>query len=233
MQAEMQTLMLAAVSIACLHTISGPDHYLPFIVLSKSKQWTVGKTMGWTVICGFGHVFSSVMLALGGAAIGWSLSKLSWIEQVRGGIAGWVMLIFGLGYIFWGIHRIYKNKSHKHFDQDKDGNLYVFEHRHGSIMTAGQRFRVTPWVIFIIFVLGPCEPMIPLLYFPAAQNSLFGMLLLIAVYTSCTLLCMLLMVLLGYYGIAISNTRNLERYIHVLGGATIFICGVGMLWMGW
>lgn len=233
MSPEMQALIITAISIACLHTISGPDHYLPFIALSKSKGWAVGKTIAWTIICGMGHVLSSVILGLGGAALGWSLHKISWLENVRGGIAGWVMLLFGLLYMVWGLYRLYKNKPHKHFDMNNDGGLYVYEHKHGQAVTQQERFRVTPWVMFIIFVLGPCEPMIPLLYFPAAQNSWWGMLVLIIVYTVCTLATMLLMVLLGYFGIAFASPQKLERYVHVLGGVTIFICGVGMLWMGW
>ena len=172
------------------------------------------------------------MLALGGAALGWSLSKVSWLEEVRGGIAAWVMLVFGVCYTIWGFYRLYKNNPHKHFDVENDG-LYFYEHRHNEAVAPTERYRVTPWVMFIIFLLGPCEPMIPLLYFQAAQNSLWGMLQLIVVYTVCTLITMLAMVLLGYYGIAFTTTKKLERYIHVLGGLTIFICGAGMLWMGW
>ena len=228
----MQALLITAISIAFFHTLTGPDHYLPFIALSKARGWNIAKTIGWTITCGIGHVLSSVALALGGAALGWSLSKVSWLEDVRGGIAGWVMLAFGIGYTIWGFYRLYKNKPHKHFDMDDEG-LYVYEHRHNEAVASTERHRVTPWVMFIIFVLGPCEPMIPLLYFPAAQNSWWGMFMLIIVYTAITLLTMLAMVLLGYFGIAFTATQKLEKYMHVLGGLTIFICGAGMLWMGW
>jgi threonine/homoserine/homoserine lactone efflux protein len=87
--------------------------------------------------------------------------------------------------------------------------------------------------MFIIFLLGPCEPMIPLLYFPAAQHSWYGMLLLIIIYTLCTLAAMITMVVLGYFGLAFIKTDQLEKYMHALGGLTIFICGVGMVFMGW
>ncbi len=233
MTAEMQTLIMTAISIACLHTLTGPDHYLPFIALSKSRGWSLAKTIGWTLTCGLGHVLSSVLLGLGGAALGWSLGKISWLENIRGGIAGWVMLAFGIGYSMWGLYRLYANKPHKHFDMDDEGGLYVYEHNHGAAVLPQERYRVTPWVMFLIFVMGPCEPMIPLLYFPAAQNSWGGMLLLIFIYTVCTLVTMLAMVLLGCFGIAFSRIQPLERYVHVLGGLTIFTCGAGMLWMGW
>lgn len=233
MQSEMQLLIMAAVSVAAIHTITGPDHYLPFIALSKSRRWSVAKTIMWTVICGSGHVFSSVLLGLGGAALGWSMSKLNWVENVRGGIAGWVMLVFGFLYGTWGLYKAINNNPHKHFDMSDEGEIYVFEHNHDTPIAPIERYRVTPWVMFIIFILGPCEPMIPLLYFPAAQNSWHGMAMLIAVYTIITLFAMLMMVLLGYYGFAFVKTERLQRYVHTLGGLTIFVCGAGMLWMGW
>ncbi len=233
MQAELQILLITAITIACLHTLTGPDHYLPFIALSKARGWNFGKTLMWTIICGCGHVWSSVLLALGGAAIGWSLSKISWLENIRGGIAGWVLLLFGLIYGTWGLIKIYHNKPHKHFDTYEDGNIYIYKHKHGETVRPKERYKVTPWVMFIIFLLGPCEPMIPLLYFPAAKNSWYGMLLLIFVYTFFTLLTMSIMVVLGYHGISFLKTEKLERYIHPLGGLTLFICGAGMIFMGW
>jgi threonine/homoserine/homoserine lactone efflux protein len=87
--------------------------------------------------------------------------------------------------------------------------------------------------MFIIFLLGPCEPMIPLLYFPVAKNSWWGMIILIIVYTVCTLATMILMVVFGYFGLAFIKTEKLERYIHSIGGMTIFICGITMILLGW
>lgn len=230
---ELWILISTAIIISCVHTLMGPDHYLPFIALSKARGWSFSKTLMWTVICGCGHVWSSVLLGLGGAAIGWSLAKIDWLEGVRGGIAGWVLLLFGLLYSIWGLVRAKQNRVHKHFDVYEDGAIYVYEHKHGETLNTKERHAVTPWVMFIIFLLGPCEPMIPLLYFPAAKNSWWVMLVIILVYTFFTLLTMLVMVFLGYYGFGFLKTGRLEKYMHALGGLSIFICGAGMVFMGW
>ena len=232
MQDDLQILMLAAITISFLHTVTGPDHYLPFIALSKSRGWSFTKTIFWTIVCGCGHIWSSVLLGLGGAALGWSFSKMGWLESVRGGLAAWTLLGFGLLYGVWGLIKAGQNRRHKHFDID-EGSIYVFEHRHGDMIMPKERHKVTPWVMFIIFLLGPCEPMIPLLYFPAAKNSFPAMLLLILVYTIFTLATMVVMVALGYYGMSFLKTNKLERYVHALGGAAIFICGLGMVFMEW
>ena len=233
MTPEFQVLLVTAVSVACLHTIAGPDHYLPFIALSKARGWGFGRTLCWTIVCGCGHVWSSVLLALGGAAIGWSLSKVAWLEKIRGGLAGWVLLVFGLIYGIWGLLRAYKNIPHKHFDTYDGGDVYVYEHRHGQAIGAAERHKVTPWVMFIIFLLGPCEPMIPLLYYPAAQKSWHGMLVIIGVYTLVTLTTMAGMVVVGYFGLAALKAEKLERYMHALGGLTLLVCGAGMVFLNW
>jgi sulfite exporter TauE/SafE len=232
LSAEFTILLVTAVSIAFLHTLSGPDHYLPFVAIARAKNWSYSRTIWWTVICGSGHVWSSVLLGLGGGLIGWSMSKISWIESVRGGLAGWSLLIFGFLYGCWGLLQAYRNRRHKHFEE-VEGELYVYEHKHESAVRPAEKHKVTPWVLFVIFLLGPCEPMIPLLYFPAAQNSWKEMGLMIIVYTIITLLTMILMVSLCLSGVRLLKTETLELYMHALGGLTIFICGLGMVFLNW
>lgn len=233
MQTELGLLIFTAITISCLHTLSGPDHYLPFVALSKSRGWSVPRTIFWTIICGIGHVGSSVLLGLIGIAVGFSLSKLSWFENIRGGFAAWALLIFGLIYTIWGIYQAKFNRSHKHFDMNEDGSMYVFEHRHGQVVASKNRYPVTPWVMFFIFAMGPSEPMIPLLSYPAAKQSLLGITALIVVYVFFTVATMVAMVVLSLYGIAFFKAGKLERYVHALGGVTILICGIGMVFMGW
>ncbi|TWV99745.1 sulfite exporter TauE/SafE family protein [Chitinophaga pinensis] len=233
MHTELQVLILTAITISCLHTVTGPDHYLPFIALSRVRGWRVGKTVAWTLLCGIAHVGSSVLLGLLGIGLGWSLSGISGLEELRGGLAGWALLTFGLLYTIWGLKRAWSNKIHKHFDVYDNGDIYVYEHKHGQIVYPQERMKVTPWVMLIIFGLGPCEPLIPLLTYPAAQHSIYGMTLLIVSFTLFTLLTMTGMVLLGYYGFSVLKTSRLERYVHALGGLTILICGIGMVYLGW
>ena len=230
---ELQILIFSAITVACLHTLTGPDHYVPFVALSKSRGWTYSKTIAWTVLCGCGHVWSSVLLGLGGAALGWSLQKIDFFENFRGSLASWGLLVFGLIYMIWGFYNAFLNKTHKHFDVELSGEMYVYEHRHGVAVAPKERHKVTPWVMFIIFLLGPCEPMIPLLFAPAVKNSWTDVGLLILIYTVITLLTMLGMVTFGFYGFSLLKTQTIERYMHALGGLTLVVCGLGMIFMGW
>jgi sulfite exporter TauE/SafE len=232
MAGEFNLLLVTAVTIACLHTLAGPDHYIPFIALSKSRSWTLQKTIFWTTVCGVGHVLSSVVLGLAGAAIGYSMNKIGWIESVRGELAGWMILAFGGIYMLYGLIFLRKNRLHKHFEAAGD-QIYVYEHRDDETMIQRERHPVTPWVMFLIFVLGPCEPMIPLLFYPAAQDNPVNMGILVLVYTLITLLVMIGLVLLGYFGFDLIRVNKMERKLPLLSGLAIFLCGIGMVFLGW
>ena len=62
MDQALLSLTGAAAAIAFTHTITGPDHYLPFIVMSKARKWSLWKTSWITFLCGLGHVLSSVVI---------------------------------------------------------------------------------------------------------------------------------------------------------------------------
>ena len=44
MSPELMVLLVTAAFIGFLHTLLGPDHYLPFIVMGKAKKWSMLKT---------------------------------------------------------------------------------------------------------------------------------------------------------------------------------------------
>ena len=98
MNFNLVALAATAVSISFFHTASGPDHYLPFIVLSRARKWTLSRTILLTVICGLGHVLSSVVLGLVGVYLGWQLNRLAFFQDMRGNVSGWVLLLLGLAY---------------------------------------------------------------------------------------------------------------------------------------
>ena len=77
---ELNTLLTTAFFIGTVHTFIGVDHYLPFVVLSKSNHWSIKKTLSIVFVCGLGHVLSSVLLGFIGLGISSSLSTLVGIE---------------------------------------------------------------------------------------------------------------------------------------------------------
>ena len=91
---------------------------------------------------------------------------------------------------------------------------------------------MTPWVLFVIFVLGPCEPLIPLLMYPAAKESTMGLILVTGVFSAVTIFTMLGVVLISTMGLNFIPFKKMERYTHALAGATIFFSGMAIQFLG-
>jgi hypothetical protein len=157
MDTGLTALLLSTVAISFVHTASGPDHYLPFIVFARSRKWSLATTAFWTSLCGLGHVFSSVLIGLIGVFLGWQLSRIEGFQEIRGGLASWSLLILGLVYLIWGLVKASQNRPHKHFDSYGGDELYVYTHRHGEYVPPNSRIQVTPWILLGIFVMGPSE----------------------------------------------------------------------------
>jgi sulfite exporter TauE/SafE len=231
MSKELILLMGTAASIGLVHTLIGPDHYVPFIVMARARNWSRLRTLLITVLCGVGHVASSVVLGLIGIAAGWSLSWLTDAESVRGDIAAWVLTAFGLVYLIWGLRRAWKNRPHTHGHVHGDGHVHEHEHTHFKehAHPHGQAKKsITPWVLFTIFVLGPCEPLIPILMWPAAEKSISGVLMVSGVFAVATIGTMTVLTMLATFGLQFIRLGWIERYSHALAGAMIFACGLAI-----
>lgn len=232
MDSNLIALSITAISISFFHTASGPDHYLPFIVLSRSRNWSLSKTIMLTIVCGLGHILSSVVLGIIGVFLGWQINKITFFQDFRGNIASWALLLFGAIYLIYGLWAAYKNKAHKHFDVMGE-DVFVYSHKHGEVVMPSNRVKVTPLVLFAIFVMGPSEPLIPLLFYSGLNRSVAEISTIIGVFTLSTVLTMLAMVLLGVYGYSFFKAEKFERYTPAISGAVVLACGFGMVFLGW
>jgi sulfite exporter TauE/SafE len=91
---------------------------------------------------------------------------------------------------------------------------------------------VTPWVLFLIFILGPCEPLIPLVMYPAAENNMSGVIVVSLLFSAVTIATMMSIVLAFRLGLSRINLRPLERYVNVIAGAVIMISGLAIQFLG-
>ena len=236
MTTELYILLLTTISIAFFHTLAGPDHYLPFIVMAKARNWPHIKTSWITFLCGIGHIGGSVVLAFIGIAFGVAVFKVQLFESYRGDLAALLFTGFGLVYLVWGLRKAYKNKPHKHIHIHSDGEVHMHEHTHTDehthVHSKEGKANITPWVLFVIFVLGPCEPLIPLLMYPAAKGNYKELVIITLVFGIITIVTMMTLVLFASYGLKLLPVKRMERYTHALAGGSIFVCGLGILFLG-
>lgn len=236
MTKDLPILLATAASLGFLHTLFGPDHYVPFIVMGKARKWSVAKTAWITGLCGVGHILSSVVLGFIGIAFGVAVHKLVKIESFRGNIAAWLLIALGLVYFIWGLRRAIRNKPHQHLhvhdsiSEHDHSHVHTDEHLH--VHAREGTVNLTPWILFTIFVFGPCEPLIPILMYPAAHSSLIGVVLVTCVFGGITISTMLGIVLLASMGVNLIPMEKFERYSHAAAGAAIFLCGLCIQFLG-
>ncbi|MCX7973684.1 MAG: sulfite exporter TauE/SafE family protein [Candidatus Aminicenantes bacterium] len=239
-------LVGTAATIGFVHTLIGPDHYLPFIVISRARQWRLSKTLGMAFLCGLGHVLSSVILGFIGIGLGIAVSQLEKTESTRGNIASWLLIGFGLAYAIWGLRRALSHQPHVpppsplkerlNPEPRSDHKLLSQSHHHEAerlyFHETKEKKSLTPWILFIIFVLGPCEPLIPLVMFPAAQHSIGGVILVTIAFGAATILTMLTLIALSAYGLSFIKLGPWEKYSHALAGSIIFLSGLAVQFLG-
>ena len=176
------------------------------------------------------------MLGFVGIALGIGVSRLTSVESFRGGAAVWLLIGFGFAYFIWGMHRAIKNRPHKHthvhVDGEKHEHLHTHEVEHSHVHVEKKGPSLTPWILFVIFVFGPCEPLIPLVMFPALKQNISGLIIVTIAFGLTTILTMLTIIAVSSWGIKFIRLGRLERYAHALAGAMILISGLSVLFLG-
>ena len=257
-------LVALAAGIGIFHTLTGPDHYVPFVAMSRAGRWSMRKTLTVSALCGMGHVLGSVILGIVGAAFLDEVEVLTGIEASRGRLASWLLVAFGFVYMIWGIRRGLRSRTHTHSHGHADGIVHAHSHHHHSnhlhVHAPGHSERseespphaigvemlrfaqhdthrgpapgrdsMTPWILFAVFVFGPCEPLIPILMYPALQFGWLEMLLVAGVFAVVTIATMMTMIVLGVLGLRTIRLGRLGRYAHALSGFALLTCGGAMI----
>jgi len=136
----------------------------------------------------------------------------------------------------WGVRAAWKNRPHRHIHIHDGAGLHSHPHthhtEHAHVHDKRGEKNITPWILFTIFVLGPCEPLIPIVMYPAAKNSMLGVTLVAGVFGTVTVATMLGIVTVSYMGVNMLPMEKMDRYAHALAGAAILICGLAIQFLG-
>jgi sulfite exporter TauE/SafE len=233
MTSEIPVLYATAASVGFIHTLLGPDHYVPFVAMSRAGRWSLRKTLAITVLCGVGHVLGSVVLGFAGIFLGIAVFRMESLEDVRGDLAGWMLLGFGLVYLAWGLWRAFRGRPHTHVHVHDDGTVHSHLHSHVEdhlhAHEGSRAASLTPWVLFTIFLFGPCEPLIPILMYPASQGHPLHVALVCAVFGAVTIATMTGVVVAARVGLGRFRLPRLERFGHALAGLVLIACGAAVL----
>jgi len=216
-------LLTTAMTLGFVHTALGVDHSLPFIALAQARRWSLERTLVTTVACGVLHVLSSALIAGVGLALGSAGQKLLVIEETRGSWAAW--LLVGLGFAYAAV-AFWRSRAPKLEGAEPGTDLAGLSS--GRLMPA----------LFIIFALGPCEALLPLLMASGMTLDLAHGLAIASVFSLTTVLTMVALVALGYLGSARLSRHlgglgpRLRHHAHTLAGVTLLASGLGIRLLG-
>ena len=212
MEDSLWILIVSTFSIAFFHALA-PDHWMPFAAIARAQKWSKLKLSWVTFISGLGHVGVSIILGVIGITLGFSLAKLKSLEGNRGEIALWLLIGFGIIYMLWGIKKA-KSEKGKTIDEEK-----------AKLKT------ITVWTIFAIMVLGPCEPLIPLIFL-GYNYGYTGVLIVSLIFSLVTIIMMITQSMLAYTGVKLIKSDVVQRYAHAFAGLIIALTGAFVMLLG-
>jgi hypothetical protein len=209
------SLCAAAAAVGSMHTIA-PDHWAPFIAVSRAQNWSLKRTTFTTMVCGFGHVTASVILGLLALFLG--LEALQAFGQRMETVAGILLIGFGLAYGLWGLRHAIGVKLHGHSHAH-------YDHVHAP-------GKVTALSLFLLFSADPCVAVMPLLFAAAPLGALKTAIVVIA-YEVSTTGTMVVLVLPGRAGAKLLRATWVDRYAHAVAGGVIAAVGTAVVALGW
>ena len=241
-------LLGTAASLAIVHTLIGIDHSLPLAALGRARGWALGRTLLVTGVCGAGHVASSIVIGAAGVGLGVATDSLLRIESVRGELAAALLLAFGLSYTAWALWP--RRRGREGGGTPTGRRARAGDEREAGADPArppedrpdadgggraGDIRGLTAWALFVVFVLGPCEPLIPLMVVPGLAGDWLAVAAVAGVFGLLTIGVMLAAVAAAWHGIGWigqSSRHGGGQLAHAAAGLVVTASGAAVLWLG-
>jgi len=215
-----------ASAIAALHALI-PDHWLPFVLLGRTRKWSVAKTLALSSAGGLVHVFLA-------ASLGWvtytlGAGKAEALVNRIGGTIGILssggLALFG---VIYGAASWYRERRHH-----PPGSVSVPEpdrsvsppHHHGHLLERWFTGDLTGLSLVLIIGVSPCALAFPILLAGAAALGVSGVLLVAMGFGVSTMITTLAVTLFALLSVRRLDFPFLTRYGDLISG--ILIGGVG------
>jgi nickel/cobalt exporter len=232
--AVLTTIAATGFTVAFFHAAI-PTHWLPFVLVSRARGWSRGKTLLVSTFAGLGHVALTTLLGLGIAWFGFKLDERA--GQLFPWLAGGVLLVIGLFY-FWrqwsgrgvmhhhpagGQHQESAECGHEH-----DHSHWEDELKDSTLVSdkAGDWAAISG--LFMMLTLSPCEGFLPV-YLSGVQFGWRGFFVLSAILAVGTLAGMLVFTWLTLVGLEKFQVQKFERYEAAMLGSIFTVLGILLL----
>lgn len=185
-----------------------PNHWIPLIAISKTEKWTTKETVFATLITGFSHTISTIIIGIIVGFVGIKLTEsYSYITRIA---APLILVLIGIIYVYLDL-----KSSHHH-------------HNHFELKTQLKNKKSKTGIILSLCVgmfLSPCIE-IEAYYFQAATQGWIGILLVSAVYLVVTLSIMTSLVYFGLKGMNSLKSDFFELHEKLITGLVLILLGL-------
>ncbi len=229
------TIAATGFSVAFFHAVI-PTHWLPFVLVSRARNWSRAKTLGVAAFAGLGHVLLTTLLGLLIAWFGFQLNHRI------GHVFPWLVggFLFAVGLYFGWRQILGKGLRHHHLPggrhrpsaecgHEKNETHWEHELEDSSLADAQPQTRTSDWAaaggLFVMLTLSPCETFLPI-YLSGAQFGWTGFFVLSGILAIGTLGGMLLFTWLTLMGLEHVNLRRFERMESGLLSVLFMILGI-------
>ena len=195
--AILYSLVSVGFSAAFIHSIL-PNHWLPFVLVGRIRNWRIGKVLGVTAIAGGGHVLFTTLL--GFVMVYAGIQVLPSIEEYIRPLIAFILAAVGI------YHTIYYflRKGHYH---------------------AKPSDKATIISLFLMLTFSPCEAFLPI-YLTAVPFGWKAFLALSVVLAMATLSGMLFFTALSFQGALKLNLHFLEHYERMIIAVILFVLAI-------
>ncbi|OIO38299.1 MAG: hypothetical protein AUJ71_03345 [Candidatus Omnitrophica bacterium CG1_02_49_16] len=204
----MMALFISVFAVGALHALA-PDHWLPFVMISKAEAWSHRRLAWWVFLAGLAHVTAAFLIGLGGIFLGITFNQITHLENIRGGLFSFMLIGFGLTYVIWALKQT----------------------RPDRFVTKDQSRSLAGRLLLAFMVLGPCEPLIPFLFL-GSFHGWIKMTALFFVFLSATVGTMLVTTQCIAGGLSLRRVPWMERFSHVFAGLGIAATGIFVRFLG-
>jgi hypothetical protein len=205
----MYQIFIGSLLLSLIHALI-PNHWIPLIAISKTEKWTQHQTLWATLITGFSHTLSTIVIGIIIGLIGYKLSaSYSIISTVAAPV---ILTGLGLIYVILDIRG-----GHHH-----EGNEPATS---SSDKTGKAKWRAILTSLSVAMFLTPCIE-IEAYYFQAGTTGWTGILIVSVVYLLTTLTVMLLLVYFGMKGIQTFKSHFLEHHEKGITGTVLIAVGL-------
>ncbi len=212
-------LVATTIITAVVHTLI-PDHWLPFVLVSRAERWSPRRTISVTAASALLHVVVSIALGILIVVLGRGAGQavMGFAEEIES-MTGWLLVIFGLAYMGWFLLRgghVHSFGMHPHHAPDDPDP------------PATERRALTGYALAFIVGFNPCILVVPIVY-GAARLGRLTLLAVALAFAVTTVITMVGATLIGHHGTSRLTSPFLTRYGEALSGGLIALTGLALM----